>query len=195
MIANILRAETAESHKELEALMFVNEIMNKSLSIENYKKLLSINYIMHQRLEHKLANMLDDDIAEKLELKSRFKLSALDKDLAYWKIDPLTLPELDFKLFVPEKSNAAVLGALYVLEGATLGGNVIKKHILANPNFKNNDDGLNYYGVYAEEIISKWKSFVQILNQQVTEADFGNCVRSANLTFGNLIKLSKQLNS
>jgi len=193
MIANILRAETAEKHKELESLMFVNEIMNNSLSTEAYKKLLTINYIIHQKLENKLANMLDADLAEKLQMNDRLKLSSLEKDLQYWGIDNLTLPALNFELFVPEKNVAEVLGALYVLEGATLGGNVIKKHILANPNFQGAEDGLNYYGVYGEELGSKWKTFVSILNESVPEADYEACVNSANETFDNLIKLSKQL--
>ena len=193
MIANLLRTQTAGGHESLESLMFVNEIMNNTLSVENYKKLLTINYIIHQKLENKLANMLDADLAAQLDMKNRFKLAALEKDLAYWNIDPLTLPELNFDLFVPEQNNAEVLGALYVLEGATLGGNVIKKHILANPNFTNHEGGLNYYGVYGEELSAKWKSFVSILNESVTEADYERCIHSANETFNNLILLSKQL--
>ncbi|MCZ4222658.1 biliverdin-producing heme oxygenase [Pedobacter rhodius] len=192
MIANLLRTETADKHKELETLMFVNEIMNNSLRITEYKKLLTVNYLIHQKLENKLANMLDTDVAEKLQMNTRFKLAALEKDLDYWKIDPFTLPGLDFELFLPEKNNAAVLGALYVLEGATLGGNVIKKHILANPDFINHQDGLNYYGVYGTELGAKWKTFVAVLNESVTEADYGLCINSANQTFNNLINLSKQ---
>lgn len=194
MIANLLRTQTAEYHKELESLMFVNEIMNNSLSIDDYKKLLTINYIIHQKLENKLANMLDADLGEKLDMKNRLKLSALEKDLVYWKIDSLSLPGLNFDLYIPEKNNAEVLGALYVLEGATLGGNVIKKHILANPKFENEEGGLNYYGVYGEELGSKWKTFVSTLNESVLEADYERCVNSANQTFNNLINLSKQVN-
>jgi len=66
MIANLLRTQTAGAHEALESLMFVNEIMNNSLSVENYKKLLTINYIIHQKLENKLANMLDADLANKI---------------------------------------------------------------------------------------------------------------------------------
>jgi heme oxygenase len=193
MIANLLRAETAEKHKELESLMFVDEIMNNSLSIEDYKILLTINYIIHQKLEIKLANMLDAGIAEKLDMNSRLKLSALENDLNYWAIDNLTLPGLDFELYVPEKDIAAVLGALYVLEGATLGGNVIKKHILANPLFSTHQDGLNYYGVYGEELSVKWKKFISVLNESVLEEGYSRCVNSANCMFDNLINLSKQL--
>lgn len=193
MIANLLRTETADKHKELESLMFVNEIMNNSLSIVDYKKLLMVNYIIHQKLESKLADMLDEVTAEKLQMSTRFKLSALTQDLKYWEIDYLTLPDLDFELFVPEKNNAEVLGALYVLEGATLGGNVIRKHILANVAFTTHNEGLNYYGVYGEELGSKWKSFINVLNDSVAEADYERCINSANQTFNNLISLSKQL--
>ncbi|WP_316825189.1 biliverdin-producing heme oxygenase [Pedobacter miscanthi] len=193
MIANLLRTETAENHKTLESLMFVNEIMNNSLSIDQYKKLLTVNYIIHQKSENTLANMLDVAIATELEMNSRLKLSALEKDLNYWGIDSLTLPGLDFELFLPQKNTAEVLGALYVLEGATLGGNVIKRHILANPNFKDHEDGLNYYGVYGEELSTKWKKFVSVLNERVPEGDYERCINSANQTFNNLINLSKQL--
>lgn len=193
MIANLLRAETAEKHKELESLMLFDEIMNNSLSVEDYKTLLTINYIIHQKLEIKLANMLDATVAEKLEMNGRLKLSALENDLNYWAIDNLTLPGLDFELYVPEKDTAAVLGALYVLEGATLGGNVIKKHILANPLFSSHQDGLNYYGVYGEELGAKWKKFISVLNENVSEQDYSRCINSANSMFDNLINLSKQL--
>lgn len=194
MIASLLRTETAENHKALESLMFVNEIMNHTLSTEQYKKLLTINYIIHQKLENELSNMLDADIAAELDMNSRLKLTALEKDLDYWQIDNLTLPGLDFELFVPQKNTGEVLGALYVLEGATLGGNVIKRHILANKHFEGHEEGLNYYGVYGEELSEKWKTFVAVLNKSVAEADYGACVKSANSTFNNLIKLAKQLN-
>ncbi|SFA38108.1 Heme oxygenase [Pedobacter suwonensis] len=193
MIANLLRTETAHNHKTLESMMFVNEIMNHSLSIDQYKKLLTINYIVHQKLENALANMLDLAIAERLDMKGRFKLNALEKDLDYWEISSLTLPGLNFELFIPEQHTAEVLGALYVLEGATLGGNVIKKHILANPNFINQEGGLNYYGVYGDELSTKWKSFVMVINEHVAEADYERCSNSANQTFNNLIMLSKQM--
>ena len=194
MIANLLRTETSENHKALESLMFVNEIMNHTLSIEQYKKLLTINYIIHQKLENALSNMLDAEIAEELDMNSRLKLAALAKDMEYWQIDSLTLPGLDFELFVPQKNTGEVLGALYVLEGATLGGNVIKRHILANKDFEGHEAGLNYYGVYGEELSEKWKTFVSVLNKLVAEADYEACVKSANLTFNNLINLARQLN-
>ena len=192
MIANLLRTHTSDKHNELESLMFVNEIMNGSLSIPDFKKLLTVNYIIHHKLEKKLADMLDADIFEKLQMPTRFKLTALEKDLDYWAVDPLFLPDLDFELFVLQKNIAEVLGALYVLEGATLGGNVIKKQILKNHNFVHHKDGLNYYGVYGDELGSKWKTFVEVLNESITEADYELCINSANRTFSNLINLSKR---
>ncbi len=193
MIATLLRAETAESHNELESLMFVNEIMNNSLSIVDYKKLLAVNYIIHQRLENKLISMLDEGTANSLEIGGRLKLASLEKDLQYWDIDAHALNTLDVELYTPTANIADVLGALYVLEGATLGGNVIKKHILANPNFVDRAGGLNYYGVYGDELSGKWKNFVVILNETVLEADYERCVNSANQMFNNLKSLSKLL--
>ncbi|WP_443947155.1 biliverdin-producing heme oxygenase [Pedobacter sp. AW1-32] len=193
MIANLLRTETAGQHQSLENLMFVNQIMNKTLSTDEYKKLLTVNYIIHKELEGKLIKMLDPGVALALDMKSRVKISHLEEDLHYWEIDAKALPQLNFDLFVPGQSTAEILGALYVLEGATLGGNVIKKHLLENPNFDGKEAGLNYYGVYGAEIGAKWKTFVSVLNSNVTEADYQACIHSANETFNNLIKLSNQL--
>jgi len=193
MIANLLRTETAEHHQSLENLMFVNQIMNKTLSINEYKTLLTVNYIIHKELEDKLIKMLDSGVAEELDMTNRAKLSHLEDDLRYWEIDAKALPKLNFDLFVPGQSTAEILGALYVLEGATLGGNVIKKHLLENPSFDGKEAGLNYYGVYGAELGAKWKTFVSVLNSNVTEVDYQACIHSANETFNNLIKLSNQL--
>ncbi|UKT65479.1 biliverdin-producing heme oxygenase [Pedobacter mucosus] len=194
MIAELLKAATADNHKELESLMFVNEIMNNSLSVDEYKKLLIVNYVIHEKLEDKLISMLDNETANRLEITSRLKLPALEKDLKFWNIDRDALKNLNVDLYLPNNNIAEVLGALYVLEGSTLGGNVIKKHILANPNFKNSTEGLNYYGVYGSELGTKWKNFVLLMNEVVIEADYERCIKCANEMFNNLKNLSKQLN-
>lgn len=191
MIADLLRTETAKNHKTLENLMFVDDIMNKTLDITQYKKLIAINYVIHQQLENKLADQMDKNIAEALNLSKRFKLHALQKDLQYWEIEEKKLNQLHFDLYIPKNNLADTLGAFYVLEGATLGGNVIKKNLLANENFSKHPNGFNYYGVYGAELGAMWKNFITILNKNVAEIDYSNCVNSANLTFNNMILVSK----
>lgn len=72
---------------------------------------------------------------------------------------------LDFEL----NNSDEALGGLYVLEGAALGGNVIKKQLLQNPEFANLS--FHYYGMYGEKLSEYWKSFLKILEENVSDKD------------------------
>ena len=71
-----------------------------------------------------------------------------------------TLQEPFFKEMYPDVYTAA--GALYVLEGSTLGGQIILKHLqkTMSPGFK----GSQYFSAYQYKTGSMWKSFLQQLN-------------------------------
>ncbi|MCH5717051.1 biliverdin-producing heme oxygenase [Niabella hibiscisoli] len=60
-------------------------------------------------------------------------------------------------------NEAEALGALYVLEGATLGGQFIIKQL------KKNDSlaalPLAYYNVYANQTGIRWKQFLEVINR------------------------------
>jgi len=144
MLQKILKEQTQAFHDELESLMFVNEIMDKSLSLNQYKKNIIVNYVVHKQFEHRLFDALSDELQNKLDVTSRKKLPALEKDLQQLNIeegDVLLQRNAEDVL----KNDAFILGALYVLEGATLGGHVIAKNLASNPNFAIENIPMNYY--------------------------------------------------
>ena len=64
----------------------------------------------------------------------------------------------------PSFSNEAeALGALYVLEGATLGGQVIIKQLKKNDSFA--AFPLAYYNVYTKQTGLRWKQFLEVINR------------------------------
>ena len=155
-----LKAATSSEHDQLETQMFVGQIMSKMLSIEQYHKILMTNYLIHASYEEMLCSTIPADLAKTLNLEERKKLKALEKDLLQAELAPAVV-------VTPNNRNWTLwsaLGAMYVLEGATLGGKVIYKQLLANPNFTNSRLDLNYYNIYGDQLMAKWTQFVTILN-------------------------------
>jgi len=189
MLQEKLKSATSAHHDELENLMFVREIMNKTLTLEQYKTLLATNYVVHAAIESKLHDALDAAIKESLDIENRDKLAALEQDLQEMNMQKEDLDAVDFDFLLKDHSNASSLGAMYVLEGATLGGNVIQKKLRANPAFENLS--LNYYNVYAQNLMPNWLSFVKVLNSSVPEADHQLAEDSAVDMFQHIAQVSK----
>jgi heme oxygenase len=189
MLQEKLKSATTAHHDELESLMFVHEIMNKTLTIEQYKTLLATNYVVHAAIEAKLHESLDQGVKDKLDIENRDKLTALEQDLEEMNMHKEDLDAVNFNFMPEDQSNASSLGAMYVLEGATLGGNVIQKKLRANPAFENLS--LNYYNVYSQNLMPNWLSFVNVLNTSVPEADYQLAQDSAVNMFKHIARVSK----
>lgn len=193
MLQEILKSATKGHHDELEELMFVNEIMQKTLTLSQYKTLLATNYIVHAAIESRLHDRLDEELKGVLDIENRNKLHALERDLLEMNISKAALDTIEFEfLNHPEElNNASSLGAMYVLEGATLGGNVIYKKLRSNPAFE--DLNLYYYTVYAQNLIPNWLAFVNVLNTKVAEIDYPAAEQSAVNMFNLIAAVSKKV--
>ena len=78
------------------------------------------------------------------------------------------------------EKTAQAAGALYVLEGSTLGGKVIVKMLRRNKGAAVPENALRFFEGYGEETGNKWKAFLQFLNRQENTNDV---VAAANETF------------
>jgi heme oxygenase len=180
MLQQVLKEATKTNHDELETLMFVNEIMSGTLSLHQYQQILTTNYIVHKAFEDFLFENLSMDLAQQLDISYRHKLAALRADMQELNIN---LPEdniLEDVIF--EKDDASILGALYVMEGATLGGSVIVKKLQTNPQLNNLGLNFNYYGAYGDQLMPRWKTFCEVLNQQ-PESDYQKALLGARKMF------------
>ena len=192
MLQELLKEATKTHHDELEQLMFVGQIMDGSLTPAQYKVLLTANYLTHAYFEEYIYSNLSQSLQAELNIGERMKLPALLKD-----VEELLLPIPTYQpaiapLQQPDVDDASLLGAMYVLEGATLGGHVIVKRLLVNPHLQQLDLNFNYYQAYGQELINKWKQFCQVLNTRVAEPDYDKAIQSATAMFNN-IKFFAQL--
>ncbi|GAB3935445.1 biliverdin-producing heme oxygenase [Mucilaginibacter myungsuensis] len=192
MLQELLKEATRPYHDQLEQAMFVNQIMDGTLTKQQYQKVLSVNYLAHAHFEGAIVSHLSPALQEELDIDSRIKIEHLQKDLE----------ELDINVpFVPqgtpvesiEMGDASLLGAMYVLEGATLGGHVIVKRLLQNEQLKPLNLGYHYYQAYGADLVYKWKSFVQVLNTRVEEKDYPKAVKSAGIMFKNMKVLAEAI--
>ena len=128
MILQRLREETSRNHSAIESQMPVRD---PSMSRETYCQLLTRFWGYYAPLEGLLRAEIEIYWPDQEYICSeRAKVPHLEKDLqALGESRELlerctNLPQL--------KTPDQVLGCLYVIEGATLGGKIISKHLLAN---------------------------------------------------------------
>jgi len=188
MIQEKLKKDTRPDHDRLEELLFVHSIMDGTLSLPEYKKILTTNYLIHTTFEEPLFRALSPQLAEELKIHSRRKLPALLSDLREVDMEAPYAGSVE-QPDVAYDNDPALLGALYVLEGATLGGHVIVKKLAVNSMLNHLNLGFHYYRVYGDDLIANWKEFCGILNQQ-PETDYPSILAGAKKMFEEISSLA-----
>lgn len=166
-----LRSETATAHKNLEARL---DILSPDLDAGRYRRILQTFASLHADLEAKLETLASErsnSFAHDYLLHRR-KSPLLTKDLG-----EAPRPSSG-NYFGWIQSEAQLLGALYVIEGSTLGGQVVSQHLgKITPTVRT-----NYFESYGAETGRNWQKFVFVLgNRPASEHD--EIVRSADRTF------------
>lgn len=187
LTSELLKSGTSSAHHRLEVQMRVKEIFNRTLTYAQYCELIQVNYIVAAAIEADIHQALTGALREELTIETRKKIPALEKDL-----DVLGL----YKTVMhhpnkPGYANAVeALGGMYVLEGATLGGNVIARRLQEIPALQ--DQPFHFYKVYGEEIRNKWLQFIEVLNRETGE-DAEACVAKANETFNFYFTIARNM--
>ncbi|MBC7501108.1 MAG: biliverdin-producing heme oxygenase [Herminiimonas sp.] len=180
-ILDRLRIETRSDHDAIERVL---DIMKPDLSIATYRKQLALFYGFYQPLESSLASLADWSEFG-LDFDVRCKSVLLADDLDYVGFDsPCPVPTCT--ILPPLNSIAAGFGCLYVLEGATLGGQLISRH-LAETLGLDGLRGARFFNCYGDRTGMMWKSFRCALAEFATTPEVRNeVVASAAATFRTL---------
>lgn len=187
MIIEKLKKETRSLHDEVEAAMGSEELMRDDFSKERYKLLLQNLWQAHSALEP--AVLQHERIARhpELEVERRLhKRKLLAEDLAELSAEPgEPMPVID----LPTLPQA--WGAMYVLEGSSLGGAMIYKHLK-----KLNWDvqAFRFYNCYGKDTGKLWSRFKTILQQEnePAEENLEELLQGANTAYGTFIKAAEQ---
>jgi len=119
-----LRQDTHASHLALESRI---NLMDRVLTAGDYRKLLEAFYGLFSPIEARIGHHQSELAAWVPDIDNRMRTTALTRDLhVLGNTSPQDLPIAP----VPECASLAdQMGCLYVLEGSTLGGQVISRQI------------------------------------------------------------------
>lgn len=176
-VAVMIKDSTQQLHKDVEDLLLPKLAAIQSKA--DYAAILRMFFGYFSPLENLLQQLITPALLA--DVAERRKADALLHDLRSLKCkdDGLALcrelPSIE--------NEAQAMGALYVLEGSTLGGKMIAKMLGQNKALALTDNNLTFFWGYKEETGSKWKAFLQVLNQQ---PDAEQTIAAANQTFSHM---------
>lgn len=183
MVSEYLKQNTAEYHDAAEKLFNSEKIFNKTFTLDDYKKIINTNYLMLLHSEDKIFGSLSDKYSEKLQLINRVKLPLIEKDLESLSLENQTVShDLHFD------NEHEALGAMYVIEGSTLGGNVIAKQLSKTEGF--DQVTFNFFGCYQENTGPMWKNFKEVLDTEVTEENYNEVLSGAKKLYTFLLNVN-----
>jgi heme oxygenase len=167
-----VRERTQSVHHRLESRLQ----LTRAPSVAYYAAYLSRMYGVVQAIERKAAEQADSlsrlpDLADRAH-----KSSALERDLTDLGVLPQKLPVLS----LPELADvAALFGALYVLEGSTLGGTVLARRLEAELGAL----PTRYLRIYGLETAAKWRTFLAALETFAALDERQRVARAAHRMF------------
>nr|WP_315447698.1 biliverdin-producing heme oxygenase [uncultured Pseudomonas sp.] len=174
-----LRAGTAELHIALEKRL---PFFSDTLDIPSFVHLMQAYYGFYQPLENALQR--SGSVPDDFDLTPRLKTQTLRSDLQALGVTPQVLENQPFCDQLPLiDSSAACLGVLYVLEGATLGGQILRREISARLGLEA-DNGAAFLDIYGAATGRRWRDFIEYLgNRPMAATEREAVVQAAQTTF------------
>lgn len=150
-----LKAETAPEHARVDALMDLPG-MTRARYIASLLALRDAHAAVERELARHATSLADSGY----DVTARSKLAWLDADLAALDAAaaPATLPAFTLD------SVPAACGAIYVMEGSTLGGQVIARHV-ATALGLSPESGCRYFSGYGRETGVRWREAGAAISQ------------------------------
>ena len=173
MLIDQIRAATAADHKKLEDRLF--PFLQNIHSKEQYAQLLNAFYGYIFPVQEKIAQFIDRNVVT--DMDQRRNASLIKND-----IHALGLPlNGTLSTDLPDIfDHPSALGALYVLEGSTLGGKIIAKTISDK---SGSTEALSFFKGYGSETGPMWKKFTQYLELPLNQQAAETVVHTATETF------------
>jgi heme oxygenase len=160
-----LKAATQHEHDALDAAL---DLMNPELMADQYRRRLAAFLGIYVPLETALEDICGWS-EHGIDLHERSKVNSLRADLISLGLEhPDALPVCDS---LPALSGiAAAFGSLYVLEGASLGGQIISRHVGKRLGYTATS-GAQFFNGYGARTGEMWMSFRRAVDAYGAEPD------------------------
>lgn len=158
-----LKQETRPQHDAIERVPLMASLFEPSFSLDSYTRLLSAQLHFYRPYEAMLKQY--QHVVQSIHWCSKAPL--LEADLTVLQFAGSN-DQPDAQVEPLLEHPARMLGVMYVFEGATLGGAVIRKQ-LERTIGSQIAGATNFYDCYGEHRMLQWKSFQQLLSRVVSE--------------------------
>jgi len=179
MLFERLRRETHDLHQKMERQL---PVFSSEFSLPAYRRLLERYAGFYAPVEEKLAVLRDAGLAVFDGTRQKHALLRLDLDrLNFDKALMDSIPRCP--VLPPLQSVSQGIGCMYVLEGSTLGGQIILRH-LGQVLGITAENGGAFFASYGAELGRRWTEFREtVAADQRAQSDADEIVSSARDTF------------
>jgi heme oxygenase len=166
-IMDRLRSETRPHHDKAEQNGFGVMVMEGGLQMPHYVEHLAAWQRILRHLEGALRSCNDEVVSETWH-EGLVKEEILSRDLEQLAPEGVSLSEetkqavqafSEYVDHLTKETPRGLLGVLYVLEGSTMGGSVMKSRIANQLQLTVEEPGLLYYGCYGNQVGAQFKKF------------------------------------
>lgn len=181
---DVLKAETVAEHRAVESAM---PLMKQDVSFEEYRWFLEKMWGFLAPIEDQL--WLIEALPEAVpDISSRWKAPLLYADLRACGLRLRDIEKLPHcKQPPPTQDLASALGYLYVVEGSTLGGQILMRQLGSRLGVTA-ESGAAYLSSYGTDVGRNWNRFRDSMRAAVrTEDEVDQVVSAAHETFESLL--------
>jgi heme oxygenase (biliverdin-IX-beta and delta-forming) len=168
-VRTTLRQATHADHVRLNRHPLLCRLTQPDLTLAQYIRIVEAYAHFYRRIETRI---LQATPAPGFDYQARRKTAWLDSDLMYLghltTVPPLAEQHWDIE---PITSIGALAGVLYAIEGSTLGGQVIGRHLARHLRL-DADAGARFFNAYGDDTKTRWQDFclwLETLNEQTGE--------------------------
>lgn len=178
MILQKLKEATRSQHEDTEGTV---NIMDRAFKMDDYKTLIAKFRNFYTAYEPTLP--IAELAAAGFDYDERRKLPSLDADAKALGIEDQA------KAFdkLPDVSSVAkAFGSIYVIEGSTLGGQVISRHLKEHLGLSPENGGA-FFNSYGHEVGPRWKAFGAAITEFAEGGEYDDeIVQAAKETFDSI---------
>jgi heme oxygenase (biliverdin-IX-beta and delta-forming) len=170
MVFAYLKQQTSHSHTHLEETI---DILKRMQTAHHYQGVLEAFYGFYRPLEAHLGTVPG---IESVDFQARRKTALLRDDLRALGLSDAEIDHLPVCTHLPRVSSLVeAAGCLYVLEGATLGGQIISRHIQKLSHTLPHA----FFTAYGPQTGRQWKALQDVVEQRFDDAHLHDVMAQA----------------
>ncbi len=175
-----LKTRTAHQHQATEATV---NLMRPDYTLDDYRNLLVRFYSFYKPFEAKMSESIARNSVE-FNHDERLNTPKLEADLMSLGMSENDLSQIETFADLPNlDSKERIFGSLYVIEGSTLGGQVISRHLKGKFDI-DETSGAAFFSGYGKDTGKMWNGYREaVTNFAESGADAEEIIAGANETF------------